>query len=79
MSEASVQRFLHKPRDIVKTSPTVRHDLLIHKLNPLIRRWANYHRHVVSKGIFSKVSSADLAVPVALGKEIGGAIMLVST
>src|SRR5260370_15773321 len=59
MSKASVQRFLRMLRDIVKSSPAVRHDLLIHKLNPLIRRWENYHRHVISKGIFSKVSSAS--------------------
>src|SRR5260370_25013046 len=58
MYEVSIQRFLRMLRDIVKSGPTARHDFLIHQLNPLIRRWANYHRHVVSKDIFNKVSSA---------------------
>jgi RNA-directed DNA polymerase len=53
---ASVQRFLRKLRDIVKGNATIRQDLMIKKLNPLIRGWANYHRHVVSKRIFGKVS-----------------------
>ncbi len=30
--------------------------VLIASLNPLLRGWANYHRHVVSKRIFSRVS-----------------------
>jgi RNA-directed DNA polymerase len=57
-ARASVQRFLRKLRDIVKGNATVRQDLLIGKLNPLIRGWANYHRHVVSKRIFGGVSHA---------------------
>src|SRR5258708_19615643 len=28
---------------------------LIHKLNPKIRGWANYHRHVVSTRTFARV------------------------
>ncbi|SOE91335.1 group II intron reverse transcriptase/maturase [Caballeronia arationis] len=55
-AKANVQRFLRKLRDIVKDNATVRHDWLIRKLNPLIRGWANYHRHVVSKRVFGKVS-----------------------
>ena len=31
---------------------------LIAKLNPVIRGWANYHRHVVSKRIFARVDAA---------------------
>jgi RNA-directed DNA polymerase len=31
---------------------------VIARLNPLIRGWANYHRHVVSKRTFSKVDDA---------------------
>jgi len=30
-------------------------------LNPVIRGWANYHRHVVSKDIFSSVDARDLS------------------
>ncbi|WP_367619805.1 group II intron maturase-specific domain-containing protein [Caballeronia sp. SEWSISQ10-4 2] len=58
MSKACVQRFPSMPWDIVKSSPTARHDFLIHALTSLIRRWANCHCHVISKGIFSKVNSA---------------------
>ncbi|EMD2586938.1 hypothetical protein AAHO87_004154 [Salmonella enterica] len=31
--------------------------MLIAALTPLIRGWANYHRHVVSKAVFSYVDS----------------------
>ena len=31
---------------------------LIHHLNPVIRGWANYHRHVVSKRTFTQVDNA---------------------
>ena len=57
-SKGSVQRFLRKLRDVVKANATVRQDWLIRMLNPLIRGWANYHCHVVSKRIFSKISCA---------------------
>jgi RNA-directed DNA polymerase len=55
-AKTSVQRFLRKLRKVVKDNATVRQDVLIGKLNPLIRGWANYHRHVVSKRIFNAVS-----------------------
>jgi RNA-directed DNA polymerase len=57
-ARTSVQRFLRKLRDTVKNNATARQDWLIRKLNPLIQGWANYHRHVVSKRIFSNVSHA---------------------
>uniref|UniRef100_UPI0023F76A83 group II intron maturase-specific domain-containing protein n=1 Tax=Caballeronia sp. BR00000012568055 TaxID=2918761 RepID=UPI0023F76A83 len=54
----SIQRFLRKLRGVVKGSAALRQDLLIRALNPLIRGWANYHRHVVAKQIFSAVGHA---------------------
>ncbi|MEX3954368.1 group II intron maturase-specific domain-containing protein, partial [Paraburkholderia sp. EG287B] len=57
-AKANVQRFLRKLRETVKASATLRHDELIRKPNPLLRGWANYHRHGVSKRIFAEVSHA---------------------
>jgi RNA-directed DNA polymerase len=51
----SIKRFLRKVRTIIKTNPTISAGELIAWLNPVIRGWANYHRHVVSKKVFSRV------------------------
>jgi len=40
---------------------------LIAQLNPVIRGWANSHRHVVSKAICIKVDNSDLSYVVVLG------------
>ena len=51
-SRKNVKAFLDKVRGIVKGNPTVPHEVLIRMLNPVIRGWANYHRHVVAKETF---------------------------
>nr|WP_255307571.1 group II intron maturase-specific domain-containing protein [Gilliamella apicola] len=33
----------------------VKQDILIAKLNPMLRGWANYHRSIVAKETYSKV------------------------
>lgn len=43
--------FPQKVRTIVKENKTATQDLLIRKLNPVIRGWVNYHRYVVSADI----------------------------
>jgi RNA-directed DNA polymerase len=54
-AKKSVLSLLSKTREIVKSNPTARTDSLIKMLNPVIRGWANYHQHVVSKETFSSV------------------------
>jgi RNA-directed DNA polymerase len=56
-SKKNVKAFLEKIREIVKTNKTLSAGKLIAKLNPLIRGWANYHRHIVSKKVFSSVDT----------------------
>src|SRR5712691_9998091 len=54
-SKKNVHTFLEKIRDIVRANKALSAGKLIIKLNPIIRGWALYHRHVVSKETFSKV------------------------
>jgi RNA-directed DNA polymerase len=54
-SKKNVHAFLEKVRAIVKANKALPAGKLIAKLNPIIRGWANYHRHGVSKKAFSSV------------------------
>ncbi len=54
-SNKSVKSLLQKVRELVKANKQAPAGRLIAKLNPLIRGWANYHQHVVSKRVFNKV------------------------
>jgi RNA-directed DNA polymerase len=57
-SAKNVKAFLKKVRHIIKTSQAISAGQLIIRLNPILRGWANYHRHAVSKQTFSKVGYA---------------------
>lgn len=57
-SKKNVKAFLEKVRKVVKEHQGTTAGNLILLLNPLIRGWANYHRHVVSKETFAKVDHA---------------------
>jgi RNA-directed DNA polymerase len=57
-SKKNVKTFLDKVRTVVKTHLQAKAGNLICLLNPLLRGWAQYHRHVVSKATFAAVDAA---------------------
>jgi RNA-directed DNA polymerase len=57
-SKKNVKAFLLKVRTRIKQSRDLTAGELIAALNPLIRGWSLYHRHVVSKAIFHAVDHA---------------------
>jgi RNA-directed DNA polymerase len=54
----SIVSFLSKVKQIIREHVAMSAKLLISRLNPVIRGWTNYHRHVVSKRIFSRLDAA---------------------
>jgi RNA-directed DNA polymerase len=54
----SVKTFLNHIREIIKVNRQATAGKLIAQLNPVIRGWTNYHRHVVSAKTFSDVKHA---------------------
>lgn len=57
-SRKNVRAFLDKVRGVIKANKQATTTVLIALLNPIIRGWAPYHRHVVSSATFCKVDSA---------------------
>ena len=56
-SKKNVQAFLTKIRSIISENRTAKQQNLIGLLNPVIKGWADYHRHAVSKRVFARVDS----------------------
>jgi len=56
-SRKNVSAFLDKVRAIVKGNKQAKHAHLIQQLNPVIRGWAAYHRHVVAKATFHRADA----------------------
>jgi RNA-directed DNA polymerase len=54
-SKKNIKAMLEKIRETIKTRKSATTYELITTLNPIIRGWANYHQHVVSKRTFSYV------------------------
>lgn len=57
LAKKSIKSLLDKIRGIIKGNKAVTQELLIRLLNPVIRGWAMYHRHVVAKQTFSFVDA----------------------
>ncbi len=54
-SKINVAIFLEKVRSVIKSNRALNQQKLIVLLNPMIRGWANYHEHIVSKVTFARV------------------------
>jgi RNA-directed DNA polymerase len=73
----SVVSVLAKVKQIVREYLGSTAHLLINRLNPIVRGWVNYHRHVVSKRVFARLDAAIFrmlwflavcAVPLVIGQ-----------
>lgn len=56
-SSKSAKAIMGKVRDVIKRNASATQANLIVQLNPIIRGWAMYHRHVVSKDRFSTIDA----------------------
>jgi len=56
-AKKSIKSLLDKIREIIKGNTSSKQELLIRQLNPVIRGWVMYHRHVVAKVTFSSIDS----------------------
>ena len=54
-SARNVNAFLENVREIIRANRSVKQETLISLLNPMIRGWANYHRHIVAKRTYTVV------------------------
>ncbi len=56
-SKKNTHAFLEKVRALIKANSATSQAALIEVLNPVIRGWANYHRHVSAKATFERVDN----------------------
>jgi RNA-directed DNA polymerase len=54
-SVKNVKTFLASVRETIRVNRSAKQEVLIRQLNPKIRGWANYHRHVVARDTYVKV------------------------
>ena len=53
-SKKNTKAYLNKVRDIIKSNRTSTQEQLIRKLNPVIKGWSEYHKHIVSSKAFNR-------------------------
>ena len=56
LGQKNVQVFLAKVRQLIRESYGQSQMQLVRQLNPLVRGWANYHRHIVATRTFEHVA-----------------------
>lgn len=56
-AKKSIKSLLVKIREIIKRNGSATQKVLIRQLNPVIRGWAMYHRHIVAKTTFELVDN----------------------
>ena len=56
-SEKSIHALAEKTGEIIRRNRQAKTANLLKKLNPMIRGWANYHKHAVAKRVFSRVDT----------------------
>jgi len=57
-SKDSVKSIKKKIKEVIKNNRQSKQSNLIYLLNPIIRGWANYYKHVVSKKVFRVIDDA---------------------
>jgi RNA-directed DNA polymerase len=55
---SSIAAVKERVRGLIRSGKGLPQGVLIHRLNPVIRGWGNYYRHVVSKEIFNDIDHA---------------------
>jgi len=56
-SKASIQSIKDKVKTICRSSGQLTQAQLIGRLNPVLRGWANYHRHIICGATYSRMNS----------------------